>query len=217
MDWEGGGSGAEEFRRVSLAGSPRGGVLTQASFLTITSNPTRTSPVKRGLWVLERLLGTPPPPPPPDVPVLNESKEAADSGSLRQRMEKHRENPTCASCHDRMDAIGFAFENFDGVGRWRDFDGEFLVEPAGSLPDGRTFQGPEGLRTILLEDRRLFLATMAEKILTYALGRGLEYYDQCAVREIVDRLERNGHRFSELVIGVVRSLPFRHVRAEPRE
>src|SRR5690606_22464188 len=173
-------SGVEgpEFRRVSLEGNPRGGILTQASFLTITSNPTRTSPVKRGLWVLERLLDMPPPPPPPDTPELSEEPEAILSGSLRQRFEKHRADPACASCHERMDPIGFAFENFDAVGRWREFDGEVLVDSFGTLPDGRAIDGAAGLKKVLLEDRRLFLETLAEKMLTYAVGRGLEYYDK---------------------------------------
>ena len=177
-----------EFRRVKLPAN-RGGVLTQASILTLTSNPTRTSPVKRGKWVLDQILGTPPPPPPPDVPSLPEEKQL--TGSLRKVMEQHRENALCASCHQRMDPIGFAFENYDAVGAWRDKDGGFAVDPSGVLPGGQSFQGPAELKAILRGKKDLFSRCLTEKVLTYALGRGLEYYDRCAVDEILEALGKD--------------------------
>lgn len=204
-----------EFQKVSLNGSARGGVLTQGSILTITSNPTRTSPVKRGKWILENILGTPPPPPPPDVPELDAGKEATLSGSLRQRMEQHREKPVCASCHARMDPIGFGFENFDGVGRWRDKDGTFDIDPAGKLVSGESFGGPAGLKKILLGTKRPeYLRCLSEKMLTYALGRGLEFYDQCAIDRMVEHLEKDEFRFQTLVMETVRSVPFQKTRGE---
>jgi hypothetical protein len=199
------GVAGNEFRRVKLPAN-RGGILTHASILTLTSNPTRTSPVKRGKWVLDQLLNTPPPPPPPDVPDFPEEKRL--TGSLRKVMELHREKPLCASCHQRMDPIGFAFENYDATGAWRDKDGTFVIDPSGVLPDGRSFQGPAELKTILRGKKELFSRCLAEKMLTYALGRGLEYYDKCAVDTIVDALDRNGDRFSVLMAEVVKSEPF---------
>lgn len=205
----------DAFRRVSLAGTARGGVLTQGSFLTLTSNPTRTSPVKRGKWVLDNLLGEPPPPPPPGVPELEESANARLSGTLRERMEQHRADPMCASCHALMDPIGFGFENFDGIGAWRDRDGEHAIDAAGALASGETFRGPVELKRVLLTVKReAFLRCLATKLLTYALGRGLEYYDRCAVDEVVDALKAGDHRFSALVLGVVHSAPFQLRRAE---
>lgn len=195
----------KEFRRVKLPAN-RGGILTQASVLTLTSNPTRTAPVKRGKWVLDQVLGTPPPPPPPDVPNLDEEKRL--TGSLRKVMEQHRENALCASCHRRMDPIGFAFENYDAVGAWRDRDGEFPIDPSGVLPEGRSFRGPGELKAILKENKAAFSRCLAEKMLTYALGRGLEYYDKCAVDEILEALAANGERMSALVMGVIESEPF---------
>jgi hypothetical protein len=199
----------EQFRRVSVGDSGRGGLLTQASILTVTSNPTRTSPVKRGRWVLEQILGTPPPPPPPDVPELAENPKAVLSGSLRQRMEQHRANPNCAVCHARMDPIGFAFENFDAIGAFRTNDAGFTIDPSGTLPGGRTFQGPADLKKILKEKKELFTRCLTEKMLTYALGRGLEYYDRPAVDRIVAALASNDYRFSTLVSEIARSDPFR--------
>jgi hypothetical protein len=193
------------FRRIETP-PHRGGLLTQASILTLTSNPNRTAPVKRGKWVLEQLLGTPPPPPPPDVPELNEQKTL--TGSLRKVMELHRENAICASCHARMDPIGFAFENYDAIGAWRDKDGKFDVDPSGELPDGQKFQGPAELKTILKAKKELFGRSLAEKMLTYALGRGLEYYDKCAVDKIVAELAKNDYRFSTLIAEIVHSDPF---------
>jgi Protein of unknown function (DUF1588)/Protein of unknown function (DUF1592)/Protein of unknown function (DUF1585) len=198
----------EEFHRVTLTNGQRGGILTQASVLTITSNPTRTSPVKRGKWILENILGTPPPAPPPDVPELAEDKEVVLKGSLRQRMEQHRANPACAVCHQQMDALGFAFENFDAVGAFRTKDGKFDIDPAGEMPGGQKFAGPAELKQILKSKSDLFGRCLAEKMLTYALGRGLEYYDRCAVDEIVGKLQRADHKFSALVIAIVQSDPF---------
>jgi len=207
------GVSGDEFVRVSLAGTPRQGVLTHGSILTLTSNPTRTSPVKRGKWVLENILSTPPPPPPPGVPELEAGEKL--TGTLRQRMEKHSENAGCASCHQRMDPIGFAFEHFDGVGAYRDRDGGDPVEPAGQLPGGEAFQDHRGLNEILASAKRAdFLRCLAEKLLTYALGRGLEYYDRPAVARIVQSLEQNELRFSALVRGVVDSVPFQKRRGE---
>jgi hypothetical protein len=213
----------EEFRRVSLTPSPpgqggegrvRGGVLTQASILTLTSNPTRTSPVKRGKWILENILGAPPPPPPPNVPELKEDKEVVLSGSLRQRMEQHRVKPDCAVCHDKLDPLGFSFENFDGIGGWRTKDGKFDIDPSGVLPDGKAFKGPAELRAILKGRSQEFCHCLSEKMLTYALGRGLEYYDKCAVDDIVAATEKNQYRFSALIFAVVQSEPFQNRRGK---
>lgn len=205
----------DDFQRVSLRGTPRGGVLTHASVLTVTSNPTRTSPVKRGKWVLENILGTPPPPPPPDVPELNEKKEAVLSGSLRQRTEQHREKPMCASCHARMDPLGFGFENFNAIGGWREKDGKFPIDPSGQLVSGESFNGPTELRSILVKRKKEeFVRCLAEKLLTYGLGRGLELYDRCAVNQIVKGLAQNGDTFSALVREIAVSAPFQMRRGE---
>jgi mono/diheme cytochrome c family protein len=198
-----------EFFRVSLPDRERGGLLTQASVLTVTSNPTRTSPVKRGRWVLEQILGEPPPPPPPNVPELAETPQAVLSGSLRQRMEQHRANPSCAACHARMDALGFAFENFDAIGALRTKDGDFAIDPSGTLPDGQSFKGPAELKTVLKGKKDLFARCLAEKMLTYALGRGLEPYDRPGVEKITAALARDDYRFSTLVLEIARSDPFR--------
>lgn len=197
------------FVRVSLDGTDRGGLLTQASVLTVTSNPTRTSPVKRGRWVLEQLLGTPPPPPPPNVPELDKEEGKRLTGSLRQRMEQHRQNPACANCHASMDPLGFAFENFDAIGAFREKDGEFAIDSSGVLPGGKMFKGPAELRAILLEKRDLFDRCVTEKMLTYALGRGLEYYDKPTIDSVVKALEKDGGRFSTLVTQIALSDPFR--------
>lgn len=207
-------SGAE-FQIISLAGTPRRGVLTQASVLTLTSNPTRTSPVKRGKWVLENLLGTPPPPPPPDVPLL-EDKDRKLSGTLRQQLEQHRANPNCASCHARMDAIGFALENFDGIGAWRDRDEDAaVIDATGTLAGEQTFTGAIEMIDLLAKERAdEFRRCLAEKMLTYALGRGPEYFDRPAVNGIMRELRANDDRFSALILGVVKSFPFQNRRAE---
>jgi mono/diheme cytochrome c family protein len=197
----------EKFVRVSLQPGDRGGLLTQASVLTVTSNPTRTSPVKRGRWVLEQMLGTPPPPPPPNVPELVDSKET--TGSLRQRMEQHRANPACAGCHARMDPLGFAFENFNAIGAFRAKDGNFDIDASGTLPDGKAFKGPVELKTILKGKKELFARNLAEKMLTYALGRGVEYYDKPTLDRISTALERNDYKFSTLITEIAKSEPFR--------
>jgi mono/diheme cytochrome c family protein len=205
-----------EFERVSLPNKLRGGLLTQAGVLTVTSNPTRTSPVKRGRWVLEQLLGTPPPPPPPNVPELAEGDKAVLTGSLRQRMEQHRVNPSCAACHARMDPLGFAFENYNAIGAWRDRDGSFPVDPSGILPDGKTFKGPAELKSILLEKKDLFARCLAEKMLIYALGRGLEPTDKQTLDRIGTALAADRYRFSTLVIEITKSFPFRMRRGKDR-
>jgi mono/diheme cytochrome c family protein len=202
----------DHFRRVKLTDGNRGGVLTQASILTITSNPTRTSPVKRGKWILENILGTPPPPPPPEVPELSEDKKEVLSGSLRQRMEKHRANPSCATCHQRMDPLGFGFENFDAVGAWRTKDGKFTIDPSGTLPGGKTFRGPKELKAILKAREKEFGRCLAEKMLTYALGRGLEAFDKCAVDDIAEKLAKDRYKFTSLVLNIVKSDPFQKRR-----
>lgn len=204
------------FRKVTLTDKNRGGVLTHASILTLTSNPTRTSPVKRGKWILENILGTPPPDPPPNVPDLDEAGTEL-TGSLRERMEKHRTNALCASCHQKMDPLGFGLENFDGVGAWRTTDGKFKIDPSGELPGGQKFAGPAELRKILLAMAEPFRRNIGEKMLTYALGRGLEYYDKCAVDDVAKNLAQNRDRFSALVIGVVKSEPFQKRRGGSRE
>ncbi len=198
----------EQFQKVKLAGDQRGGILTHASILTITSNPTRTSPVKRGKWILETILGTPPPPPPPDAGELSEDKEVVLSGSLRQRMEQHRANPNCATCHQRMDPLGFGFENFDAIGAWREKDGKFLIDSSGVLPNGQSFQGPKELKAILKNKEAQFRRCLAEKMLTYALGRGVELFDKCAVDKIADGVAKNNNKFSSLVLEIVSSDPF---------
>ena len=196
------------FRRVPLTASERGGILTHGSVLMVTSYPTRTSPVLRGKWVLENLLGAPPPPPPPDVPALAAGAETS-AGSLREALEQHRANPACAACHAKLDPLGFALENFDAVGAYRTEDDGAAVEASGALPDGTLVDGPAGLRRVLLDRRQEFVETLAAKLLTYAIGRGLESYDQPAVREIRRRVEAAEHRFSALVAAVVDSVPFR--------
>ena len=198
-----------QFVRVSLDGADRGGLLLQASVLTVTSNPTRTSPVKRGRWVLEQLLGTPPPPPPPNVPELDKNDGKPLTGSLRQRMEQHRVNPACANCHASMDPLGFAFENFNAIGGYRQKDGEFDIDPSGVLPGGKAFQGPAELKAILLEKRELFARCVAEKMLTYALGRGLEYYDKRTIDKVCAGVSKENFKFSTLVTEIVQSDPFR--------
>jgi mono/diheme cytochrome c family protein len=204
-----------EFRRVDLTGTPRGGVLTQASVLAVSSYATRTSPVLRGKWILDNLLDAPPPEPPADVPNLDEAA-IGTSASMREQLEQHRKNPTCASCHRRMDPLGFGLENFDAIGAWRTMDGKFPVDSSGVLPDGRTFNGPEELRAILAKDRDAFARGVTSKLLTYALGRGLERYDAKTVKQIASRLPAKHYRFSALVLEIVNSLPFKSRAAAPR-
>ena len=196
------------FRRVPLAGTQRRGVTTHGSVLMVTSYPTRTSPVLRGKWVLENLLGAPPPPPPPDVPALADDA-ALSVGNLREALEQHRANPACANCHAKLDPLGFALENFDAVGAYRTEEGGEPVEVSGVLPDGTLVDGPLGLQDVLLARRRQFVETLVEKLLTYALGRGLEYYDRPAVREIRRQVEARDYRFSALAEAIADSVPFR--------
>jgi len=198
----------ERFRRVELGdGSERGGLLRQGSVLTVTSYATRTSPVIRGKWVLENLLGSPPPPPPPDVPALKDKTVTAGL-SVRARLAEHRADAACASCHNLMDPVGFSLENFDAVGRWRTAEGEEPVDAAGGLPDGSRFDGVAGLERAILGRPELFAGAMTEKLLTYALGRGIEASDAPAVRKIVRDAEANGYRFSSIVLGIAKSVPF---------
>jgi hypothetical protein len=200
------------FRKVALQGEQRGGILTHGSVLMVTSYPTRTSPVLRGKWILENLLGSPPPPPPPDVPPLSDDAEIS-AKSLRELLAKHRENAVCASCHSRLDPIGFALENFDAVGKYRAKEGDAVIEASGSLPDGTLVDGPRGLKNVLLERKDEFVETFAEKLLTYALGRGLDDYDRPVVRDIRRRAQRNGYQFASLVEAIVDSVPFQLRRA----
>jgi hypothetical protein len=165
--------------------------------------------VLRGKWILEQILGTPPPPPPANVEALPEEESAVTSASLRERLEAHREDLLCAPCHQLMDPLGFALENFDATGRWREKDGRFHIDASGTLPDGEVLEGPSGLRRILLERRDDFAGELAKKMLIYALGRGVEYYDSCAVERIVEALREDDYRFSRLIVEVVRSVPFR--------
>jgi len=200
------GVSGNEFRRVALRGGRRG-ILTHASILTLTSNPTRTSPVKRGKWILDNILDEPPPPPPSDVPDLEESGETL--GSLREQMEQHRANPSCAVCHRTMDAIGFGLENFDAVGVWRDRDGQELIDASGKLPSDQEFRGATELMEILAgEKKEAFARCLSEKILTYALGRGLVSFDRCVINDAVEALNENDYRFSALVAAVVTSDAF---------
>jgi hypothetical protein len=198
-----------QFRRVSLADTPRRGLLGQGSVLTVTSLPTRTSPVARGKWILENILGTPPPMPPANVPALQENaNNGGQELSLRQRMEAHRKNPACAGCHRVMDPIGFSLENFDAVGRWRAKDGDSTIDVSGQLADGTKIDGPAALRQALLSHPDQFVQTMAGKLLTYALGRGIQYYDMPTVRAIVRDAARDDYKFSSIVMGIVKSTPF---------
>ncbi len=205
----------EEMRKVDLKDARRGGVLTMAGILMVTSNPTRTSPVKRGKWVLETILGTPPPPPAPDA---GELKEVEGGGlTVRQRLEKHRADPNCASCHKRMDPIGFAYENYDAVGAWRDTEDGLPLDVSGALQDGRSFNGAAEFRQVILARKDDFVRTLAEKLFTYALGRGVEYYDAPVLRDIRKSLAENGYTMSALVKGIIGSHPFQHRRSRASE
>jgi len=203
------GVDGKEFRRVTLADGRRGGIVTLGSVLTVTSNPTRTSPVKRGKWILDQVFNAAPPPPPPGVEELKDDPKAVEEASLRKRMEQHRANAECAACHARMDPLGFGLENFDAIGAWREKDGNFPVDPAGSLPSGQSFAGPAALKKVLLGKAKEFARCLAGKLLTYALGRGLGPDDECNVDRIAAALAADGQRFSRLVVGVVTSESFR--------
>lgn len=204
----------DEFRRVSLKGTPRGGIFTQASILAVTSNPNRTSPVKRGKWILDNILNAPPPPQPAGVEELQDDKEAVESGSLRQRLEQHLLNPGCAACHQRMDPLGFGLENFDAIGAWRKRDGKHAIDATGTLPNGQSFDGPVQLRAILKGRHEAFARCFAEKLLTYALGRGVERYDRCTLDDIVKGAGKDHYKFSRLAIDIVKSDPFQKRRSK---
>jgi hypothetical protein len=212
-----GGVTGPEFRRVELPDRNRGGVLGMAAVLTLTSYPRRTSPVLRGKWVLEELLGTPPPPPPPMVKALPADDRVRDGLTFRQRLEQHRKDVNCATCHSRLDPLGFGLENYDVLGRWRDEIQGGPVDAAGELTTGESFVGPAALKTVLAGAKRdLFVRNLVERMLSYALRRGVEYYDTPTVKQIVEGLEANGHRGTTLVAAVVKSFPFQHRRNEPR-
>jgi len=215
------------FRRVTLpTDSPRGGLLGQGSVLLVTAYPDRTSPVLRGKWILENLLGTPPPSPPPPcplpagqtgvcVPALTEAATVGATATMRQRMEQHRANPQCAACHARMDPLGFALENFDAIGVWRSMEGNTPIDASGQLPDGTKIGGPADLKRILLNRKDEFVGTLLEKVLTYALGRGTEYYDMPAIRQILNETEADNYRWSSIIGAIVKSTPFRMRMAPP--
>lgn len=204
----------DAFQRVELKGDQRGGVLSQAAILAVTSNPTRTSPVKRGKWVLENILGTPPPPPPPGVGDLGDDKKILSTKDLRKRMEAHRSKPDCKSCHARMDPIGFGMENYDAIGRWRTADDGTAIDSSGVLPDGKKFAGPAQLKGILMGRQDQFVRTLADRLLTYGIGRGLDHSDDCHLTTIVQAAKANGTRFQSLVVSVVQSDPFRKRSSE---
>ncbi len=202
------------FRRVTFGpDSVRGGLLRQGSVLTVTSYATRTSPVIRGKWVLDNILGVPPPPPPPDVPALKEKSTGAKALSMRERIAQHRANPACSGCHQLMDPVGFSLENFDAVGRWRTVEEGEPIDVSGSLPDGSKFAGARGLEKALLSRPEAFATTLTEKLLTYALGRGVEYYDAPAVRKVVRDARGRDFRFSSFIAGIVNSAPFQMRRS----
>jgi hypothetical protein len=202
-----------EFRYVDLATDRRGGVLGLGAVLTVSSYPTRTSPVIRGKYVLDNLLGTPPPPPPPDVPSLEESA-GEGSRSMREQLEMHRSNPVCAACHRRMDPLGFGLENYDGIGRWRDADGEFPIDPSGSLPSGESFSTAAEMRALLVSQLPQVSRTLTDKMLTYALRRSLQPYDRVTVERINEAVIDDGYRFRTMVYEIVKSLPFQARRGE---
>jgi len=200
-----------EFRKVDLSGTGRSGILTQASVLEVSSYGNRTSPVLRGKWILDNILNSPPPPPPANVPSLDEDAVGL-SASLRQQLEQHRKNAVCASCHARMDPLGFGFENFDAVGAWRTLDGKFSIDPSGVLPDGKAFRGADELKIVLRQEKDTFAEGLAGKLLTYALGRGLDRSDQPAVKQIAARMAADNYKFSSLLLGIVNSAPFQMQR-----
>ena len=203
------------FRRVTLEDENRRGLLGQGSILTVTSRVNRTSPVLRGKWVLANLLGTPPLPPPPEIPPLNEKRNEVGGLTMRQRMQEHQVNPVCANCHAGMDPIGFALENFDAIGRWRSSEGGAPIDASGTLLDGTPFEGPAGLQKVLLSRPQQFAQNVTRKLLTYALGRELEYYDAPTVRSILREAAPDGYRWSSLISGVIQSTPFQMRRSQP--
>jgi hypothetical protein len=206
----------DKLQKVSLAGTPRGGILTHGSILTLTSNPTRTSPVKRGKYLLENILGTPPPPAPGGVPPLDEKQARFGNLTLRQQFAEHRSNPSCAGCHAFLDPLGFAFENYDAIGRWRTEEKKQPIDASGSLVRGQTFKDLAELRTILARDMGgQFVKNLAENLLTYSLGRGLDYSDKPAVQSILKQAAAKENRFQDLILAVIESVPFQRVRITP--
>jgi mono/diheme cytochrome c family protein len=202
-----------DWRRIKLSDPRRGGILTLAAVLTVTSYGSRTSPVKRGKWLLETVLGAPPPPPLPDAGAIADEAATADGLSVRKKLEAHRTNPRCASCHKRIDPLGFALENYNAIGQWRDKDGAAPVDAAGTLPDGTAFNGPVELKkAILTRHKDAFVRSLAEHMMTYALGRKVDYMDAPAIQEIVRAVEKDGYKFSRLVVEIVKSYPFGHRR-----
>jgi hypothetical protein len=206
------------FRKVALDGQAhRGGLLGQGSLLTVTSYPNRTSPVLRGKWILANILGTPPPPPPPNVPSLPDKGEGGKPASVRERLEKHRKNPVCATCHSQMDPLGFALENYDAIGAWRaKSEAGSPIDSSGVFPGGAAFEGPGGLRDVILSHKKEFVGTVTEKLLAYALGRGTQYYDAPVVRKIVRDAAPSDYRWSAIVLGIVKSAPFQMRAAAER-
>ena len=201
------------FRRVELADDQRRGLLGQGSILTVTSQANRTSPVLRGKWVLDNILGAPMPPPPPNVPALKENGEGGPPTSVRERMEQHRKNPVCASCHARMDPLGFALENFDGVGQWRTTEAHVPLDTSGLMPDGTKFNGPEELLSVLSKRREEFVTAFIEKLLTYSIGRGLDYHDAPVVRKIKRDAAPTDYRWSSLILEITKSTSFQMRRS----
>jgi Protein of unknown function (DUF1588)/Protein of unknown function (DUF1585)/Protein of unknown function (DUF1592) len=204
------------FRRVALPDPERRGLLGHASILTVTSQPNRTSPVLRGKWVLENVLGTPAPSPPPNVPALAENEAGKTARSVRERLEAHRTNPVCASCHDIMDPIGLGLENFDAIGQWRTREPGGYVDASGRMANGTAIDGPVSLRDAVTADPEQFIRVFTAKLLIYALGRGLDDYDMPAVRKIVRDAAADEYRFSAIVSGIVESVPFRLRSVQPR-
>jgi hypothetical protein len=202
------------YRKVNLEDDQRGGLLGHGSLMMVTSYPNRTSPVLRGKFVLENLLGGPPPEPPPNIPALEETNEDGRVLTMREAMAMHRENPACRVCHAAMDPIGFSLENYDAIGKWRQQFAGQEIDASGLLPDGSTFDGPDGLKNLLLNRPDDFVGTVTEKLLTFALGRNLEYYDMPSVRSIVRTAAEDNYSWSSIILGVIKSTPFQMRRTE---
>lgn len=207
----------DQFEQISLEGIPRSGILTHGSILTLTSNPNRSAPVKRGKWIMENILGVRPPDPPADVPMIAAAEKSLPNASFREQLNLHRENAVCASCHDKMDPLGFGFENFDGIGKYRSKDGEFPIDSSGVLPTGEKFNGPMELVDILTISGDSFARTLTERMLVFALGRGLDYYDECAVDKIMKQLKKDDYRFQTMMLHIVLSDPFQKRRGEDNQ
>jgi Protein of unknown function (DUF1588)/Protein of unknown function (DUF1592)/Protein of unknown function (DUF1585) len=208
----------DKFQKISLQGTPRGGILTQGSILTLTSTPTRTSPVKRGKYLLENILGTPPPPAPGGVPPLDDKQVRMSNLTLREQFAQHRSNASCAGCHAFLDPMGFAFENYDAIGRWRDQEKNHPIDATGTLVRGQQFKDLAELRTLLARDMADdFTRNLSENLLTYALGRGLDYSDKPAVQEVVRRTKSAGYKFQDMILAICESLPFQKMRTSESE